>query len=75
MVPVINENGYFLVVTNYKIKIKFKEIGMSTKMTVSTDAVLHLLEERVAGLELFAVSFGRESSRLRTVCCIFWKRE
>jgi hypothetical protein len=52
MVFLINENYYFLVVTNYKIKIKFKEIEMSTKMTMATDFVLHLLEARVAGLEL-----------------------
>jgi hypothetical protein len=26
IVPLINENDYYLVVTNYKIKIKFKEI-------------------------------------------------
>jgi len=51
IVPLINENDYFLVVTNCKIKIKFKEIEMSTNMTMATDCVLHLLEERVAGLE------------------------
>jgi len=37
--------------------------------------VLCLLEERVAGLELCVVSSGRQSSRLRTVRCVFWKRE
>jgi hypothetical protein len=52
MIPLINEKYYFLLVTNYKIQIKFKEIEMSTKMTIATDCVLHLLEERLAGSEL-----------------------
>jgi len=75
MVPVISENDDLLVVTNYEIKIKSKEIEMSTKMKMASDCVLHLLEERVTGLELCFVSSGRESNRLRTVCCVFWKRE
>jgi len=77
MVPLVNENDYFLpvVVTNYEIKIKSKEIKMSTKMTMTTDCVLHLLEERVIGLELSFVSSGRDSSRLRTVCYVFWRIE
>jgi hypothetical protein len=75
MVILIHENDYFLVVTNYKIKIKFKEIEMSTETTMATDSVLCLLEERVPGLELCVVSSGRDSSRLRTVCYVFRKRE
>jgi hypothetical protein len=74
MVPLINGNDYFFVVTNYKINIRLKEIEMSTKMTMTADCVLYRLEERVAGLGLCVVSSGRESSRLRTVCCVFWKR-
>jgi hypothetical protein len=73
MVHLINEKDYFSVVTNYKIKTKFKV--MSTEMTMAADCVLCRLEKRAAVLELCVVSFGRESSRLRTVCCVVWKRE